>query len=175
MASGKIAPASDALQFIPLNRLKKSPRNVRTTPNTKAEIEALAASIGVHGLLQNPIIEPELDAKKKPTGDFLVTVGEGRRQALLLRAWSQCPAVVTPQEQPFFFGNLFCRKIGPGDVIGRLEQVGKRLVLRARCILQTPYSIALAQESVGVRSDENLRRARKPFEAELLSMRIRVE
>ncbi|MBS0476861.1 MAG: hypothetical protein JSR28_17155, partial [Proteobacteria bacterium] len=31
---------------IPLNRLKKSPRNVRKTPHSAEAIEALAASIG---------------------------------------------------------------------------------------------------------------------------------
>jgi hypothetical protein len=31
--------------FIPLNRLKKSPKNVRKTPHPQADIEALAASI----------------------------------------------------------------------------------------------------------------------------------
>ena len=73
-------------KLVPLNKLKKSPRNARRIPHTVAEIEALAASIKAHGLLQNPIIEPEVDKRKKPTGYFLVTVGEGRRQALLLLA-----------------------------------------------------------------------------------------
>jgi ParB family chromosome partitioning protein len=69
---------------VPLNRLKKSPRNARRVPHTAAEIAALAASIKAHGLLQNPVIEPEFDKRGKPTGYFLVTAGEGRRQALLL-------------------------------------------------------------------------------------------
>ena len=79
-------PANDGIQLIPLNHLKKSPRNVRKVPHTKAEIEELAASIKAHGLLQNPVVEPERDRSEKPTGYFLLTVGEGRRQALLLRA-----------------------------------------------------------------------------------------
>ena len=72
--------------FIPLNKLKKSPRNARKTPHTQADIEALAASIAANGLLQNPVVEPERDAKDKATGFYLVTAGEGRRLAQLLRA-----------------------------------------------------------------------------------------
>jgi ParB family chromosome partitioning protein len=72
-------------QFIPLNRLKKSPRNARQMPHPQADIEALAASIAVHGMLQAPVVEPEIK-NDKPTGHYLVTIGEGRRQAQLLRA-----------------------------------------------------------------------------------------
>ncbi|MDN3277843.1 ParB/RepB/Spo0J family partition protein [Frankia sp. RB7] len=79
-------PASGTEQFIPLNRLKKSPRNARKTAHPVEAIEALAASIAAHGLLQSPVVEPERDDKGEPTGKFLVTIGEGRRLALLLRA-----------------------------------------------------------------------------------------
>src|SRR6266478_2180708 len=72
--------------FIPLNRLKKSPKNVRATPHPKADIEALAASIAAKGLLQNLVVEPERDGDGAETGYFLVTIGEGRRLAHLLRA-----------------------------------------------------------------------------------------
>ena len=71
--------------LIPLNKLKKSPRNARKTPHSEAEIEAYAASIAAKGILQNLVVEPELDAEKKPTGFYLVTIGEGRRLAQLLR------------------------------------------------------------------------------------------
>jgi ParB family chromosome partitioning protein len=79
-------PANGTTLFIPLNKLKKSPRNARKTPHSKAEINALAASIAANGMLQNPVVEPETNASGKPTGFFLVTIGEGRRQAQLLRA-----------------------------------------------------------------------------------------
>jgi ParB family chromosome partitioning protein len=72
--------------FIPLNRLKKSPKNVRKTPHPQADIEALAASIAAKGLLQNLVVEPEMDAKGELTGYYLVTIGEGRRLAHQLRA-----------------------------------------------------------------------------------------
>jgi ParB family chromosome partitioning protein len=71
---------------VPLNKLKKSPRNARRTPHAEADIEALAASIAVKGVLQAPVVEPETDAEGAPTGCYLVTIGEGRRLALLLRA-----------------------------------------------------------------------------------------
>lgn len=70
---------------VPLDKLKKSPKNVRKTPHTEADIAALAASIAANGLLQNLVVEPELK-DGKPTGHYLVNVGEGRRLALLLRA-----------------------------------------------------------------------------------------
>ena len=71
---------------VPLNKLKKSPRNARRTPHAEADIEALAASITAKGVLQAPVVEPETDADGAPTGCYLVTIGEGRRLALLLRA-----------------------------------------------------------------------------------------
>jgi ParB family chromosome partitioning protein len=63
---------------IPLNRLKKSPRNVRKVEHSDADIEAFAASLRWNGLLQNLVVEPELRAGAE-TGYYLVTAGEGRR------------------------------------------------------------------------------------------------
>jgi ParB family transcriptional regulator, chromosome partitioning protein len=85
MSKTKAATALNAEQFIPLNRLKKSPRNARKTPHAASDIEALASSIASHGMLQAPVVEPET-RDGKPTGCYLVTIGEGRRQAQLLRA-----------------------------------------------------------------------------------------
>jgi ParB family chromosome partitioning protein len=79
------SPGNGSTLFIPLNKLKKSPRNARKTPHTKPEIAALAASIKANGILQNPVVEPETNPSGKPTGFYLVTIGEGRRQAQLLR------------------------------------------------------------------------------------------
>jgi ParB family transcriptional regulator, chromosome partitioning protein len=72
-------------QYIHLNKLKKSPKNVRQVPHTKQHIEALAVSIQTHGPLQDPVVETERDDNGQPTGCYLVTVGEGRRLAHLLR------------------------------------------------------------------------------------------
>ena len=77
---------SGAVLHIPLNKLKKSQKNVRKTPHSAAEIEALAASIAAKGLLQNLVVESECDRRGKETGCYLVTIGEGRRLAQLLRA-----------------------------------------------------------------------------------------
>lgn len=74
-----------AVVEIPLNKLKKSPRNARKVPHSEAAIEALAASIAAKGLLQAPVVEPELDEEGRPTGFWFVTIGEGRRLAQLLR------------------------------------------------------------------------------------------
>lgn len=72
--------------FVPLDRLKKSPRNARRTPHAAADVEALAASIAVKGVLQPPVVEPERTADGQETGRYLVTIGEGRRLALRLLA-----------------------------------------------------------------------------------------
>ena len=79
-------PEHGTVAFIPLNRLKKSPRNARKTPHSAADIEALAASTREKGLLQPPVVEPELGPDGQPTGCYLVTIGEGRRLSQLLRA-----------------------------------------------------------------------------------------
>jgi ParB family transcriptional regulator, chromosome partitioning protein len=85
--SNRTKAAADAkIIFVPLDRLKKSPKNVRKIPHTKADIAALAASIAALGMLQYPLIEPEIGSKGRPTGFYLVNAGEGRRLAQLLRA-----------------------------------------------------------------------------------------
>jgi len=85
-ATGANAPQHGAELTVPLNRLKASPRNARKTPHGAAAIEALAASIRAKGVLQPPVVEIERDGEGAPTGGYLVTIGEGRRQALRLLA-----------------------------------------------------------------------------------------
>jgi ParB family transcriptional regulator, chromosome partitioning protein len=58
--------ASEVL--VPLNKLKKSPKNVRKVPHTEADIASLAASIAANGLLQNLVVEAEI-ADGKETGN----------------------------------------------------------------------------------------------------------
>lgn len=71
--------------FVPLNKLKKSPKHARKVPHAEAAIAALAASIAYKGMLQNLVVEPEVDETGAATGFYLVTIGEGRRLAQLLR------------------------------------------------------------------------------------------
>ena len=85
-ATGATAPQHGAEITVPLNRLKASPRNARKTPHSAATIEAFAASIRAKGVLQPPVVEIERDGDGVPTGNFLVTIGEGRRQGLRLLA-----------------------------------------------------------------------------------------
>ena len=54
-------------------------------PHTKAHIEALADSIEAHGQIHNLVVETEMDDEGRATGCYLVTAGEGRRLAHLLR------------------------------------------------------------------------------------------
>ena len=79
-------PQHGAEIIVPLNRLKTSPKNARKTPHGAATIEAFAASIKAKGVLQPPVVEVERDGDGAPTGAYLVTIGEGRRQALRLLA-----------------------------------------------------------------------------------------
>ena len=77
-----------AVLFVPLNRLKRSPRNVRKVGHTPDEIEQMAASIAAKKGVQPSqplVVEPEI-AEGEPTGFFLVTAGEGRRLGLSLLA-----------------------------------------------------------------------------------------
>ncbi|MBB5746576.1 ParB/RepB/Spo0J family partition protein [Brevundimonas variabilis] len=71
---------------VPLNRLKASPKNARKTPHSPVTIEAFAASIKAKGVLQPPVVEVERNGEGAPTGNYLVTIGEGRRQGLRLLA-----------------------------------------------------------------------------------------
>ncbi|URI16220.1 ParB/RepB/Spo0J family partition protein [Brevundimonas albigilva] len=80
------APQHGAEVIVPLNRLKASPRNARKTPHSPATIEAFAASIKAKGVLQPPVVEVERDGEGVPTGNYFVTIGEGRRQGLRLLA-----------------------------------------------------------------------------------------
>ncbi|WP_284878386.1 ParB/RepB/Spo0J family partition protein [Brevundimonas sp. MEB006b] len=80
------APQHGAEVIVPLNRLKASQKNARKTPHSPATIEAFAASIKAKGVLQPPVVEIERDGEGVPTGNYLVTIGEGRRQGLRLLA-----------------------------------------------------------------------------------------
>ncbi|HVI53180.1 MAG TPA: ParB/Srx family N-terminal domain-containing protein [Candidatus Sulfotelmatobacter sp.] len=80
-----LAAENGAVLLVPLNKLRKSPRNARKTPHSEAHIEALAASIAAKGMLQNLVVERETNAEGEATGFYFVTIGEGRRLAQLLR------------------------------------------------------------------------------------------
>ncbi|WP_240621591.1 ParB/Srx family N-terminal domain-containing protein [Caulobacter zeae] len=90
-SSGKAAgPARIVVQYgevrdIPLNRLKASPKNVRRVGHSAEVIASRAASITYKGVLQPLVVEPEVKDGKE-TGYYLVSAGEGRRQALRLLA-----------------------------------------------------------------------------------------
>lgn len=85
-ATEATAPQHGSEITVPLNRLKASPKNARKTPHSPATIEAFAASIKAKGVLQPPVVEIERDGEGAPTGNYLVTIGEGRRQGLRLLA-----------------------------------------------------------------------------------------
>lgn len=80
---------SNAIQLIALSKLVPSPRNVRRQ-DRKAEIDALAASIAAHGLLQNLCVIPT------ESETFEVDAG-GRRLAALKQLAKQ---KVIPRDHP---------------------------------------------------------------------------
>lgn len=84
VASSPVHPGAHAL--IPLNRLLKSPDNVRKVPHSEAALTALRASIAAKGLLQNLTVAPECNDAGEETGFYFVTIGEGRRLAQVARA-----------------------------------------------------------------------------------------
>jgi ParB family chromosome partitioning protein len=78
----------DFIQNIPLDKLVKSPRNVRKTPASEAAEAELRASIAAHGLQQNLVVAPA-------NGDGVhEVIAGGRRLAALkaLRAEGKLPA-----------------------------------------------------------------------------------
>ncbi|MDP3405696.1 MAG: ParB/RepB/Spo0J family partition protein [Brevundimonas sp.] len=79
-------PEHGAVLFVPLDKLRVSPRNARKAPHSAEAIEALAGSIKAKGVIQPLVVEIEIDGDGEPTGRYLVTIGEGRRQALRLLA-----------------------------------------------------------------------------------------
>ncbi|PVM92774.1 ParB/RepB/Spo0J family partition protein [Caulobacter endophyticus] len=83
--SGGLVVQYGEVRDIPLNRLKASPKNVRRVGHSAEVIESRAASITYKGVLQPLVVEPEVK-DGKATGYYLVSAGEGRRQALRLLA-----------------------------------------------------------------------------------------
>jgi ParB family transcriptional regulator, chromosome partitioning protein len=79
--------------WVPLDRLKDSPKNVRQVPHTEAHIKSLAASIHALRQMYPLVVEPEVGESGEPTGCYLVTAGKGRRLAQLERVkLDQIPA-----------------------------------------------------------------------------------
>ena len=70
---------------ISLAKLVSSPANARRT-GTGLGIEALAASIQAHGLLQSLVVRPALDGQGQETGRYEVAAGGRRLAALKLLA-----------------------------------------------------------------------------------------
>jgi len=78
-------PDADGVLWVPLNRLKDSPRNVRTVSHPESHIKALAAMIDADGQLYPLVVEAEIGESGQPTGSYLVSAGKGRRLAQLER------------------------------------------------------------------------------------------
>ena len=82
----RVRVQSGEMRDIPLNKLKASPDNVRRVGHSLADIESRAASIAAKTVLQPLRVKPEVRADGSATGYYLVSIGEGRRQALKLLA-----------------------------------------------------------------------------------------
>lgn len=75
----KIAAASKNIVVVPLNKLKRSPKNVRQVPHTKADIQAFAASIPAIGMLQYP--EPKCKRMASDRGPHHLEYARGTASA----------------------------------------------------------------------------------------------
>ena len=84
--SGRASVQPGEVRDIALNKLKASSRNVRRVSHSADDIESRAASIRTKGLLQPLVVEPEYKDGGEESGYYLVSIGEGRRQALKLLA-----------------------------------------------------------------------------------------
>ena len=78
------ATIASATKDIALNKLKRSPANVRRT-GTEVGLEEFAASIAAHGLLQPLVVEPERNGEGEETG----CVSRDRRRAPRKRSGSR--------------------------------------------------------------------------------------
>ena len=132
---------SGAEVFIPLNKLKKSPKNARRTPHSEAAIEAYAASIAAKGILQNLVVEPELDGDGLATGFYFVTIGEGRRLAQLLRVKRRQTPAPTRAVSPVFRASSDPESSRP---VMRLCRPALRAALRGGRSPSTRVALALA-------------------------------
>lgn len=84
---------SHQITFIPLNRLGSSRFNARKT-NRKADIEALAASISAHGLLQNLSVIPGSQNRFEVVAGRLRYAGFDRAEDLAVFAGAERGAIV---------------------------------------------------------------------------------
>ena len=80
-----ISTVTHTMTGISLAKLVPSPANTRRT-GTGLGIEALAASIQAHGLLQSLVVRPALDGEGQATGKYEVAAGGRRLAALKLLA-----------------------------------------------------------------------------------------
>jgi ParB family chromosome partitioning protein len=157
-AAGKLTGApmtahSQTLQLIPLNKLVASPRNVRRT-DRKADIDALAASIAAHGLLQNLCVVPgendrfEVDAggrrllalkqlartgaipKNHPVPCHVIEIADGREVSLIENVQRVSMDAMDEVEA---YGALIADGMTPDDVARRFgvtrRHVDQRLAL----------------------------------------------
>lgn len=103
----KIEPLEGQALSIPLNKLKKSPKNVRKATPTAQGLAELRASIATKGILQNLVVSPERDDEGAPTGFYFVTAGERRRLVQVARAKDKeikkdhpLPCVINEKDDP---------------------------------------------------------------------------
>ncbi|KAJ8138883.1 hypothetical protein OY671_007904, partial [Metschnikowia pulcherrima] len=170
-------PVSGVEIFVPLAKLKKSPRNARKVPHGEAAIEASAASIQHKGSIQNLVVEPEAKEDGTPTGYYLVTAGEGRRSAMssrakrkeirknhLVRCWLDTendPAEVSLDE------NYNREQLHPADQFERLhelsrdkgwgaEEIGARFGVSASVVKQRLRLGAVSPKSLQVYREDGL-------------------
>jgi ParB family chromosome partitioning protein len=127
---------SNELTFVPLNKLVRSSLNVRKTG--AESIDDLAASIAVHGLLQNlTVTKKSATGKTKSKADTYEVVAGGRRLAALQSLAKQqkipkdyavpCKVVTDSAEELSLVENTIRQPMHPADQFEAFDRlVGER-------------------------------------------------
>jgi ParB family transcriptional regulator, chromosome partitioning protein len=134
---------SNELTFVPLNKLVRSSLNVRKTG--AESIDDLAASIAVHGLLQNlTVTKMSATGKTKSKADTYEVVAGGRRLAALQSLAKQqkipkdyavpCKVVTDCAEELSLVENTIRQPMHPADQFEAFHRlVGTGLERRGCC------------------------------------------
>ncbi|MGN7870981.1 phage virion morphogenesis protein [Paracoccus sp. 22332] len=118
--------------FVPLNKLKKSPRNARKTPHSEAHIEALSASIAAKGMLQNLVAILRARGRLAGSINYAATNDEARiGSAVEYAAIHQLGGAI---KQPDRLAKIYRKREADG-------KIGRRFVRKSEADVVTDVTI----------------------------------
>ncbi|HSO26662.1 MAG TPA: ParB/RepB/Spo0J family partition protein [Anaerolineales bacterium] len=86
-------PDGDGVRQVPVDQIERNPRQPRTVFNSH-ELEELAESIRLHGILQPLIVTPREDSTGAAAGRFVLIAGERRWLAAQQAGLDRVPVIV---------------------------------------------------------------------------------